>query len=274
MLVPLLRERSRFRGSVAAGMPWNSPTVLLDGNGEVASNERCAAALTYISRNEIRDHLTVTLWPLCDQGALTLPADVWRDEYSVIDLADGVEAALRRMDGAARRMAGQALRRGVRCELAGKPDAVSTYYALLEDSARRWGRAQPSIPRALLEAVVRGGGNDVEVWFARFEDRVIGGGVVLYGSAELFFWSAAMLGEFSRMRPSNALNVALLEAAAARGLRWYNMGSSFGLPGVLEFKDRLGARRVQYRSQSFESRWHRFYRFARRQWAHKQRSVS
>jgi lipid II:glycine glycyltransferase (peptidoglycan interpeptide bridge formation enzyme) len=55
-----------------------------------------------------------------------------------------------------------------------------------------------------------------------------------------------MLAEFGRLRPSNALNYALLHAAAARGMHWYNLGSSEGLPGVARFKRDLGATTVEY----------------------------
>ncbi len=61
-----------------------------------------------------------------------------------------------------------------------------------------------------------------------------------------------MLAEFGRLRPSNALNFALLHAAAARGMQWYNLGSSEGLPGVARFKKDLGARNIAYREVHFE----------------------
>ena len=51
---------------------------------------------------------------------------------------------------------------------------------------------------------------------------------------------------FSHLRPSNALNVALIEAAAERKLHWYNLGASEGLPGVERFKRGLGAKNVPY----------------------------
>ena len=52
--------------------------------------------------------------------------------------------------------------------------------------------------------------------------------------------------DYGKLRPSNALNFALLRAAADRGMEFYNLGSSEGLPGVAKFKENLGARDVQY----------------------------
>jgi len=39
---------------------------------------------------------------------------------------------------------------------------------------------------------------------------------------------------------------ALMRAAAERGMQWYNLGSSEGLPGVARFKADLGARDIPY----------------------------
>jgi hypothetical protein len=143
-------------------------------------------------------------------------------------------------------MAGQAERRGVECAASTENDAVDAYYGLLEASAKRWGLERPSVPKRFFTALVENGGRDVEIWFARAEGKRIGGGVVFYGSSEFFFWSAAMLAEYGRLRPSNALNFALIRAACDRGMTWYNLGLSEGLPGVARFKDNLGATDVPY----------------------------
>jgi Acetyltransferase (GNAT) domain len=188
----------------------------------------------------------MTLWPLLPQEPLAGWHTI-QHETATIDLADGLDNALQNVDGVSRRMAGQAERRGVVC----RPSAsaalgVTTYYGMLRESAERWGLQRPPFPVSLLDALVGVGGSDVEIWFAECDNHPIAGGVVLYGSQELFFWSAAMRHAFTRFRPSNALNVALIRAAAERGVRWYNLGASEGLPGVERFKRGLGAQSVPY----------------------------
>jgi lipid II:glycine glycyltransferase (peptidoglycan interpeptide bridge formation enzyme) len=118
---------------------------------------------------------------------------------------------------------------------------------MLSVTASAWDRGTPTFPKRLLDVVVERGGRDVEIWFARFEGRPIAGGVAVFGDQELMFWSAAMLSEYGTLRPSNALNVALIRAAAERGVRWYNLGSSEGCsPGVKRFKEGLGAFSAPY----------------------------
>lgn len=262
LIVPLIRERTRFGWRVATGMPWNESIVILGSNGHIAGNERCVTALRFIASRVASGSLTITLWPLCAQGEICMDGTDRRDEVSVIDLADGAEAAIERIDGRTRRMAGQAARKGVTCSRADPDGDLNVYFGILEDAAKRWGRDRPTITRALLEGVFAHAGNDAELWLAYYNRNPIAGGVVLYGGSqnhEMYFWSAAMRGDSTQLRPSNALNLTLIRAAAERGARWYNMGSSFGLPGVAEFKDRLGARRVGYRTQSLQSPLYRAY---------------
>jgi CelD/BcsL family acetyltransferase involved in cellulose biosynthesis len=242
-IVPMMQiNGGALRWRDLCGFPLGGYTCFLYDDGALADELRTNHIIAEIGR--FADTVTIVPWPLGPQP--TLSHDGALHETAVIDLRDGLERAMAGVDGCYRRMAGQAARRGVVCERAREPHAVDIYYDLLEASAKRWGLERPSIPKKLIEALVDYGGKDVEIWFARAEGRVIAGGIVFYGSQEFFFWSAAMLVEFGRLRPSNALNFALLQAAAERGMSWYNLGSSEGLPGVAHFKRDLGAQAIPY----------------------------
>lgn len=242
VFVPAMRMRGgALRWKEFSAFPLGGYTCFMHDDGTVATQEQADFALEELQR--YAGTASLVPWPLAPLPSM--PAQTVH-ETAVVDLAGGIDAALARIDGKYRRMAGQAERRGVECSPAHGPEAVDTYYELLCDSAKRWGIAEPTDRKTLIEALVRYGGTSVEIWFAKVEGRAIAGGIVFYGADELFFWSAAMLAEFGRLRPSNALNYALLRAAAARGVRWYNLGSSEGLPGVERFKSHLGAQSVSY----------------------------
>lgn len=241
------------------GSPMGGYTCFLREDGSLASQEECNRAACAIGKEA--DAATLIPWPLgpvptCGEGAV--------HETAVIDLSHGIEAVLEGLAGISRRMAGQALRRGVICERSAGGDAVERYFSLLELSAKRWGLAAPPISKQLLEALVEIGRENVEIWFATVEGRDIAGGVVLYGSEELFFWSAAMDAAYGRLRPSNALNVALMRHAAQRGMKWYNLGASEGLPGVARFKQDLGARELPYHDLRSARTPYRLYTHVRR----------
>ena len=261
-VVPLVRSRGSLGWRVYSGTPLGGYTVVQREDGELASPAHAAAALRAVLERGGHS-VTVTPWPMAKIEANGLAGVASEHETSIVDLAQGAQAAIARMDGKTRRMAGQAERRGVRCERASEPGAVDRYYKMLEESAIRWGRKTPTFPKRLLESLAVRGGPDVEIWFANFEGEAIAGGVMLFGSDEANFWSAAMRAEFGTLRPSNALNVALIGAAAERGVRWYNLGSSEGLPGVARFKEGLGAITVPYVTWKREAALYRAYRSLR-----------
>ena len=260
--VPLVRSRGPLPWRVFIGTPLGGYTAVLDHDGALASPDATTAAIRHLL-SRAGHSVMLTPWPFGHHVDVSMPAQEIAQETSVIDLADGVEAALARMDGKCRRMAGQAERRGVRCVRAETPDAVDVYYAMLEESAIRWGRKTPTFPKRLLAALVAHGASDVEIWFAMYEEEAIAGGVMIYGRDEAYFWSAAMRAEFGKLRPSNALNIALIRAAAQRGVRWYDLGSSDGLAGVQRFKEGLGAVTVRYRTWKRETPLYRVYRSLR-----------
>jgi CelD/BcsL family acetyltransferase involved in cellulose biosynthesis len=260
ILLPVMEVRGgplRLRRLNA--FPLGGYTCFMHEDGTLATIDEVERSLDELAR--FAHSATVVPWPL---GPVPANRNGIAHETAVVDLSNGIDAALANVDGTYRRMAGQAARRGVTCETASGHDAVETYYALLRESANRWGIPEPTERRPLIEALVKYGGSDVEIWFARVDGSAIAGGVVFYGASEFFFWSAAMLTEFGRLRPSNALNYALLHAAARRGMQWYNLGSSEGLPGVARFKRDLGARDVPYRELHFEQTPIRAIRTVRR----------
>jgi hypothetical protein len=252
-LFPLMRSGRRFV-SVEA-MPLGTYTMPLSPDGEPADPALAEAIVHRIIERSSAD-FSCTLWPMGGYGSVN-GCERTLHQASVIDLRDGAEAALARFKGVARRMAGQAMRKGVVC--APEPDAVGLYYSLLEESAKRWGKEAPHLPRRLFESLVAFGGNDVEIWIARYKGEAIAGGIMLYGSREAFFWSAAMRAKYADLRPSNLLNVEMIKTAVERGMQWYNLGASEGLDGVARFKESLGAESVDYATLSWKSSLYRNY---------------
>lgn len=244
VLIPAMKTvQSRLPLRDVVAFPMGGYTAFLDARNRPVHADAATRAARELARS--MHHARYIPWPL---GAVpqTLPgAHVREYETAVIDCGGGIDAALANVRGVTRRMAGQAERRGVVCER-GSVEELDTYYEMLREASVGWGLAKPPISRELLEAVFRFGGDDAQLWFAKLDGAPIGGGVVLFGSDELFFWSAAMRREFGKYRPSNALNFRLIALACERGVRWYNLGASEGLEGVARFKHDLGAQGVPY----------------------------
>ncbi len=242
-LVPTMQSRHvrlNFREHLA--FPLGGYSCVLDERGGLADDATAHAVLQSLARHV--DHLRIIPWPL--GPAITVRGARQRVyETAVIDCSNGFDAVLGNVRGVTRRMAGQAQRRGVVCDRADE-SVLPAYFDILREASIGWGLPRPPVSYELLEAVLRHGGDDAQLWLSRLDGEAIGGGVILFGSQELFFWSAAMRREFGRYRPSNALNLALIGEACARGVRWYNLGASQGLEGVARFKEDLGATSIPY----------------------------
>jgi Acetyltransferase (GNAT) domain len=245
LLIPLMQVAGgRFGWRAFTGMPLGSYTCALRGDGSLATPAEFARAVEELGK--ACDTLSVIPWPLGPWQ----PPPAWqltRHETAVINLSGGLEEAVRGISGVSRRMAGQALRNGVECTPCHSPGlGITTYYTMLREASEHWGAGNPPFSKELLDGLITYGEADVEVWLAQRDGYPVAGGVVLYGSQELFFWSAATRRAFARLRPSNALNLALIAAAVRRNMRWYNLGASERLPGVEHFKRGLGAQNVPY----------------------------
>jgi CelD/BcsL family acetyltransferase involved in cellulose biosynthesis len=259
-IMPAVRTRSVLGMRALIAFPLGGYGCILDERGETVGAHVAAELLGLVGRDV--HSLTYIAWPLGSQP--TLKSDRETYHTSAIDCSAGFDNAVAGMRGVTRRMAAQALRRGVVCRRSlSSPQSVSRYYAILEEASAGWGLARPTISHALLDAVVRWGGDDVELWFAELGEETVAGGVVLFGSEELFFWSAAMRRDYAAYRPSNALNMSLIARACERGVRWYNLGASEGLAGVERFKHDLGARDVSYSVYSIQNRTYRLYEHVR-----------
>src|SRR5579872_700719 len=252
-VLPFIRSGRRFVQIEA--MPLGTYTLPLTPDGTPADPMLASAIVRHIIASS-SDDFSCKLWPLADYQDVG-ECDKTPHQASVIDLREGADAAIARFKGVARRMAGQALRKGV--SVSRESDAMGTYYGMLEESAKRWGLAAPHLPRRIFDAVLEFGGDDVEVWIARYQGEAIAGGVMLYGSEEAFFWSAAMRADFASLRPSNLLNTEMIKASVERGMKWYNLGASEGLGGVERFKESLGAELVDYATLSWKSSVYRQY---------------
>lgn len=251
------RRRTPFREYLA--FPLGGYTCVLDEAGAPATQDQASAVIATVAQHA--DRLSLIPWPLAPTATSATQARL--HETAVIDCSDGFEAVMKGMRGVTRRMAEQAVRRGVTCARAPQRE-LPRYYALLEAASTRWPSGQPSVSQELFARVLHYGGDDAQLWFARADGHTIAGAIVLFGAQELFFWSAAMDREATQYRPSNALNVALLHAACERGVRWYNLGASEGLAGVERFKADLGAETVRYGAYDLRAPGFTWYTRARR----------
>lgn len=172
-----------------------------------------------------------------------VPGETRWFEASVVDLRDGLAAALRRMDRKAR----QALRPAAkRYAFAESPASLTAAYALHVRQSREWGGHRP-LPVELSARLLAGGDDRVGRLFTLRDARGLASAAfALDGAHETFVWWS---GTHPGGRPAQAfgrLMWSIVEWAAARGRLRVNLGASTGLGGVASFKESLGAATVRY----------------------------
>jgi hypothetical protein len=171
-------------------------------------------------------------------------------ETSVMELANGSEAAWRRVDRDVRHELRRARARGL-C-VAEEPDALEEAYALHLAQARHWGGYRPlplDLSRRLLEATSTLGGVAVplaRLYTVRDPRGLICGMFFLDHPREIFaWWSGSRTGPRVQHAIPYLLWTAARRAHDAGRVR-LNLGGSLGRATLASFKQALGARVHRY----------------------------
>ncbi len=245
VLLPTVRVPRRFRAlSLLEAMPlsWQGSPLVLSGTVTERALRGVVRGVPDVGA------LRVTGGPLAGgtDVADTLSALVdGHSETHLLDLRPGFEALWESgFAGKNRNVCRKAEKAGIQVGREAPAEALGAYFPLYVEATRHWGYAEPPYSRALFAALMAAPG--VEFVLARLEGRVVAGTVSLLGSHDAFQWTTVMDRSVSSLSPTNALLKWVIEDACQRGLDWYDMGSSAGLPGVASFKESFGARRVTF----------------------------
>ncbi len=132
----------------------------------------------------------------------------------------------------ARQSIRRAIRAGATCE---RTDDPATFSALYEPASRGWAITYPV--QLIAAAAERGAAMFFDV---RIDGRGVGSLAVLRGVTHWMYWLAAQNDEGRRSEVGYLAVAAMLDAGRAAGAPAVNLGANAGLPGVAQFKKRLG----------------------------------
>lgn len=132
-------------------------------------------------------------------------------------------------------------------------DDYLAYYGAYEDSLRRWGdRASSRYPWILFEngfTLAQNYPNNIKLWLATVEDKVIAGAWVFYWNQHVDWWHGAAYASYFDHYPNNVLQTHIIKDAHEKGYKFYDFNPSGGHENVARFKGRFGAKKQQI------SRW-------------------
>lgn len=205
--------------------------------------------------------------PLAVPGAVSTGAVAMTTH--LLDLGKGFAAVERGFTKTARYDVRRAEREGVIARRGSGAADFDAYYALLQQSARRWGLSEPPYPQALYRALARLPEEDVSLWLAEYDGRAVGGLINFhYAPGRVLHWSGALDSDHARLNPTKLLQREAIREACDRGAALYNMGPSVGfdgrsLDGVQQAKEAFGARPHDYAIPILMQPWAMRFRAAK-----------
>ena len=167
-------------------------------------------------------------------------ANCRRELTHVIELADGLDAARSRWHGAARRSAAVARRRGARLVQATTRRQWEAYTGLYRATISRWDKPLFTYDERLFDELPRLSDRGVQLWLVEADGRPCAGAVVVLHRQHAVWWHGASAPERCH-GAANLLQWDLLEELVTAGVRTYDLNGSGPLPGVVRFKESLGA---------------------------------
>lgn len=241
LLAPLLKRRVKHFGLIGADLyeGVQSNSILGEKPTPEELSELLAAlpAKCNIRLHVAEEHLEAQGETFANFGFRPLE----RFNYHVVDFAADYEEWFNRPT-VRRILIRKARKQGVTIKLGGA-ELLPQYFELYLKSYRRWerqGKANWHHPLARFERMFAVPGSGVLIGLANQEDKVIACTMVcvyqrtaagLYGGIDYDYRSS---------KASNLLYAELFRRLIKQGVRYYNMGTSNGLRGVISFKESLG----------------------------------
>lgn len=269
IVLPLARRRRPFaRGFAAQGsLPhaWGMGGVLADaplGAGDLAPIVADLASLRALRTSVRPNPLQAPLW-VGAPGRLGVTSCPRRAH--VLGLAGGADRIWSQAFSASmRRAVRKAERAGLEIECGADVRLLDDFHRLLRLSIERWARAQHEPlalarararrrdPLAKFRCIASAMGASLRVWVARRQGVAVAAIVVLLG-ADASYTRGAMDKELARGTAANDLLhwLAIREACEA-GCRHYQMGETGSSRSLARYKEKLGARPVDYAEYRFE----------------------
>lgn len=257
---PLVLPLARRRGIVASmpeawgmgGTLGRTPTA--DDLRHVVADLRRLPAL----RVSVRPNpLHAEAWAQAARGAIALPR-----RAHVLDLSGDIFTE--RFTSAARRAVRKAQRSGLEIRCGAGPEALADYRALNARSVARWAAAQNE-PLALarlrarrrdppqkLARMAAALGDGFRLWLAYRDEVPVAGIVVLLGRNASYTRGAMDKELCGPVAANELLHWHAIQEAQEAGCRSYHMGESGTSRNLARFKEKLGARPIDYAEYRFE----------------------
>ena len=150
-----------------------------------------------------------------------------------------------------------AQKKGVTIRLASSIEDYENYYYHYQKRQDQWGEeAALSYPWELFLNFFECQQQGIKLWLAEKKGNIIAGIIAFYYNHTILLWHGYTLPEYLDCYPSSLLHLAMLKDGCENGYTIYDLNPSIGRPGVVQFKESLSAKRLDFKAY----RWKKGYK--------------
>lgn len=259
LVLPMLRRRAAGPAGVEASMPthWGFGGLVAEGGVTAADVALVLADLgaRRLARQTLRPNPCHA--DLYREHAPARTVVVPRRAH-VLDLQPDADAVFAGFASSRRRAIRKAERAGLEVECATDGRLLPEHFALLEHSEARWAaqqhepvwlarwraRFRDTLPKWQAIAAHLDGG--CRQWVARHEGRPVASIIVLFGGNAHYTRGAMDKERAGPLRANDLLMWEAIRAASTDGKATFHLGESGGSASLADYKERFGARPVDY----------------------------
>ena len=185
---------------------------------------------------------------------------LWEEDTThVLDLSPGWERIWEDVYHArCRRSVRTAQKEGVTIQEASSETDIYEHWQIMRHNAKKW-KLRPLPTHAFIRDVASLPA--ARVYLARVGSTVVASKLTFVFGQESFYWQGGRAPDESPRGTYSALSSYSIERACQEGCQTYNFASSLGIPGIEEYKESFGAKRIPF---TILKQMHPLARFARR----------
>jgi lipid II:glycine glycyltransferase (peptidoglycan interpeptide bridge formation enzyme) len=177
--------------------------------------------------------------PLRENGRIRQIKTEWSSAH-LLTLDDRYERSYGKYDRNTKRAIKKAHQYQVTVRLSHEPEHYKRFYELYQMRQQEW--EDPVVePKRLYDTLMKYAGEDVQLWIAELEGRMIGGFIFLLFGDTAFAWMNASPNEYRNYYPIFSITDEVIRHACEQGIHHINFGASGNLEGVRRFKESFGA---------------------------------
>ncbi|ABY34070.1 MULTISPECIES: GNAT family N-acetyltransferase [Chloroflexus] len=158
----------------------------------------------------------------------------------ILHLDAPFETIFQRFDKSTRTNYRRGLREGVQIRRAASLADYEAYYRAYRDAVQRWGQPDHyGYPWEFFQHVrtfEQQYPQELTLWVVELDGMVVGGTLAFYWNHHVTAWHGTVTREALKRRAMVVLDVEIVRDAAQRGFRYYDLNTSAGIEGVMNYK--------------------------------------